>query len=176
MSELTKASNYATGSNFAPAGAAFNVPASLALDDPGNVFVTNFGGNSVSKLSAPGYTTGSNFAPAGAAFDMPASLAIDSAGNLFVTNCGAACGGGGNPSVSELTAASGYATGVKFAPAGGAFNIPIALAVDSAGNIFMVNQQGNSVSELVGLAQPVLTPTQKCLQEGHNVCLPAGGE
>jgi len=41
-----------------------------------------------------------------------------------------------------------------------------------AGNIFVANWGGSTVSELIGLAAPVLTPVQACLKKGKNVCLP----
>jgi hypothetical protein len=87
-------------------------------------------------------------------------LALDAAGNVFVVD-----------GLSELTAASGYAKGLNFAPSGGAaFSFPGSLALDAAGNVFVTNQ--SSVVELIGLATPVLTPVQACLKKGKNVCLP----
>ena len=46
------------------------------------------------------------------------------------------------------------------------------VALDSAGNAWVTNQPGKSVSALIGVAAPVLTPMQACLQKGENVCLP----
>ena len=73
--------------------------------------------------AASSYATGLNFAPSGASFDDPGSIALDGSGNVFVANCGM-LRGTGNGSVSELTAASGYATGLNFAPAGASFADP----------------------------------------------------
>jgi hypothetical protein len=42
VSELTAASDYATGLNFAPADAAFNAPISIAIDAAANIWLTNF--------------------------------------------------------------------------------------------------------------------------------------
>jgi len=62
VSELPVASGYTTGLNFAPSGAAFSGPISLALDGSDNVFVANENGNSVSELTASSsYATGLNF-------------------------------------------------------------------------------------------------------------------
>ncbi|MBV8054153.1 MAG: hypothetical protein JO071_02815 [Deltaproteobacteria bacterium] len=52
------------------------------------------------------------------------------------------------------------------------------IALDSAGNVWVTNAgffisiPGKSVAALIGLAAPVLTPMQACLQKGQNVCLP----
>jgi serine/threonine protein kinase, bacterial len=164
VSELTAASSYATGANFAAAAAAFKNPISIALDGSGNVFAANTDGGSgnfgsVSELTAgSSYATGLDFAPASAAFNNPISIALDGSGNLFVAN---EIGDSNNGSVSELTAASSYATGVNFAPSGAAFNNPVSIALDGSGNLFAANF--NSVSEILGLAKPVITPVQSCL-------------
>ena len=79
MSELTAASGYATGLNFAPCRAPRSTyPVSIALDGSGNVFVANVGQDSVSELTAASsYATGLNFAPSGASFNGPTSIALD---------------------------------------------------------------------------------------------------
>jgi len=90
-----------------------------------------------SLASAPdGLEIALNFAPAGAAFDVPTSLALDGSGNLFLTNQF------GN-SVSELTVASSYATGLNFndtGSPGAALKEPVALALDGSGNVFVANE------------------------------------
>ena len=136
MSELTAASGYATGLNFAPAGASFDVPVSIALDGSGNVFAANDSNNSVSELTAASsYGTGFNFAPSAAKLRSPGSIALDGSGNVFVANCR-------QRSVSELTAGSSYATGLNFDPVGAAFDYPISIAVDGSGNVFVANYYG----------------------------------
>ncbi len=154
VSELTAASNYATGINFVPSGSSFVFPLSITLDRSGNVFGTNCGGHCgadvsqgvVSELTeGSGYTTGVSFAPASAAFSGPDSIAVDGSSNVFVANEGS----GNLGSVSELTAASGYATGLNFAPASAGFVGPTSIALDGAGNVFVANGgQAPSVSEL----------------------------
>ncbi|MFI5351727.1 MAG: hypothetical protein ACHQZS_02105 [Candidatus Binatales bacterium] len=163
VSELAVASSYDLGFNFAPAAAKLRSPESITLDGAGNVFAANIddgGGNfSVSELTAgSGYATGLNFASMDAEFDYPFSMALDGSGNIFVAN---EIGDINNGSVSELTAASSYATGLNFAPVGAAFDNPIAIAVDGSGNVFAANNDG--VSEILGLAKPVITPVQSCL-------------
>ncbi len=63
VSELTAASGYRTGLNFAPGGVAFDDPDSLALDGSGNVFVANdpYPGSVSELTAASGYAAGLNF-------------------------------------------------------------------------------------------------------------------
>jgi hypothetical protein len=165
VSELLVSSSYGSGKNFDNStGAAFNGAEGIALDGSGNILVVNNGEanpgptttGSVSELTAgSSYGTGLNFTPAGAAFGInpPQAIALDGSGNVFVV--------AGN-SVSELTAGSGYGTGLNFTPAGAAFQAPDGIALDSSGNVFVANLS-NSVGELVGLGNPVLTPIQSNL-------------
>jgi hypothetical protein len=43
------------------------------------------------------------------------------------------------------------------------FDAPHSIAVDGSGDVFVSNFYGNSVSELLGLAKPVITPLQSNL-------------
>jgi hypothetical protein len=156
VSELLAAGGYATGLNFAPSGAGFNVPIQITLDAMGNVFVANQDIGTVSELTASSnYGTGAYFIDFGVMFNnSPNSLALDGSGNIFVV---------GNNVSSELTAASGYATGFNFAPAAARFDEPDSVALDASGNVFVANENNASVSEVLGLAKPVITPVQSCV-------------
>jgi sugar lactone lactonase YvrE len=178
VSELT-AGVPRQGINFAPASAAFNRPIALALDASNNVWVANSSGvcahgascGSLSKLPASNRDAALNFAPAAAAIVQPNSVAVDSNGNLWVSNGGpsvcvaAPCG-----SVSELAAANPNIGALNFVPPGAAFVHPTLLALDASGNVWVSQFAG--VSELIGLAGPVLTPIQACLKTGKAVCRP----
>lgn len=59
-----------------------------------------------------------------------------------------------------------------FHPPGANFDWTNSLALDSSGNVWVVNAVGDGISALIGLAGPVLTPIQACLKKGHSVCLP----
>jgi len=177
--------NYNSGAaNYSPAAASFEFPAAILLDNSSNVWVANCGAasgcsgtgtGSISELEAGAYGTAAvNYNPAGATLIYPKGLAMDSGGNLWAVNycSNSACTGNNVGSVSELTFASGYSTGLNFAPPGASFYFSQSLALDGSGNVWITNSAGYSVSELIGLANPVLTPPQSCLQSGHNVCLP----
>ncbi len=140
VSELTALSSYTAGFNFAPQGALFNAPISIALDGSGNLFLANNGdtSGSVSELTASsGYSAGANFNPVSADVSAPLSIALDGSGDAFV----------GNPdSVSELTAASNYTSGLASEAA--SFDEPVSIALDGSANVFVANSGNNKVSEL----------------------------
>lgn len=162
ITELTQASGYTTARNFSPPGICTTAYSSIAIRF-GNIFCLNAG--SVGELNDGAYNTGSNFAPAGAQLDNTViantqQIALDSAANIFVTDYS-------EDSVSELTG-SGYTVGLNFAPSG-QFASPGPITIDSVGNVWVANlntTNGNGVTELLGLAQPTLTPIVSCTSGG----------
>jgi hypothetical protein len=181
VSELPVGTSYLIGSNFAPAGAAFSTPGGVTLDASSNVWAANFTGSSnlgsVSEVTASSsYATGLNFAATGAAFNESNSVVLDASGNAWVANSGGSSNGNSG-SVSELTAASSYATGFNLSPTGAGLNAPFSIALDASGNVWVVNNGAPfSVTEMLGLAKPVVTPLQSCLsfEVAHpgQACLP----
>jgi hypothetical protein len=128
----------------------------------------------VSELPAGNYNDGAmNFSPPGAAIVQPNSVALDSAGNVWVSNFRGGSGCDEAPpcgSVSELPAGNYSDGAMNFAPPGAAFVHPTLLALDNSGNVWVTHFDG--VSELMGLATPVMTPIQACLKKGKSVCRP----
>ncbi len=171
VGELTAASGYASGFNFTPSGAAFNGPSSIEIDAAGNLWITNYLGNSVSELQAgcsSGSCTGVNFnnsntGSPGAVFNGPFSSAPDELGNLWVVNYL------GN-SISELPVgcSNTSCTGFNFnnsntGSPGAGFVSPVEIAVNGAGDIFAINSNDNSVSEL-----PAGCTTSSCAAANFN--------
>ncbi|WP_158820964.1 hypothetical protein [Granulicella sp. S156] len=132
-------------------GGGLEDPNSLAIDSSGNAWVTNHTG-AVTKISSAGTflsgTNGYTAAPAGTQF--PGGIAIDGSGNAWVVNPG-----GG--SVIELSSTGAILSGTN-GYTGGGLNYPEALAIDGSGNIWVGTIQGHPVTELIGLATPVITP------------------
>jgi hypothetical protein len=152
-----------TGANFnntntGTPGAVFSDPVSLIPDSAGNLWIVNYGGNSVSELPA-GCTsascTGANFnnsntGTPGAVFSSPLEIDLDPAGNMWVANLT------GN-SISELGAgcSAGSCTGANFNNTnsyGAGLQGPSSLVLDPTANVWVANQNGNSVSELYAAA------------------------
>ena len=95
-----------------------------------NLYVTNAGNNTVSKVTPGGVV--STFATG---FSEPWGLAFDSSGNLYVANHA-------STTVSKVTpggAVSTFASG---------FSDPTALAFDSSGNLYVANLGTESVLEV----------------------------
>ena len=124
-------------------GANFDYPFSVAVDAAGNVWVTNFEGQSVTELTSSGGLAGdfNNTNTSGANFDFPGGVAIDATGNVWVTNEGTG--------VTELTSTGALAGNFNNTNTPAAnFEGPEALAIDAAGNVWVPNLVGNSVTEL----------------------------
>ena len=121
-----------------------DAPDALAFDSKGNLFVANYGGDTVSEF-APGRATPTATLTG---LNLPDALAFDSKGNLFVAN-------GGGMTVSEFAPGSITPTATLTG-----LNVPDALAFDSKGNLFVANDGGTTVSEFAsGSTTPAATLT-----------------
>jgi len=127
-------------------------PFGIAIDAGGNVWFTNEGNNSVSKLASSG-TSGSNFT-LGTTNALLDAIAIDGAGNAWITDNAS---GSNDNTVFELNNSGTNLSGsTGYLP--GSANYPDALAVDGSGNVWFTSQNTGTVYELVGAAVPVVTP------------------
>jgi len=149
-----------------------NNPSGVAFDNVGNLFVANYGDGTVTKITPGGIQ--STFA---SGFGLATSLAFDSAGDLFVTATGSGGIFKITPGGSVSTFAAGfYGAGLAFSGAGTLFaggdqsypdgfiaeftptgvqstltaglSNPVALAFDSAGNLFVGNQVGGAITQI----------------------------
>jgi sugar lactone lactonase YvrE len=108
-------------------------PVAFVKDDAGNLVVTNYSDNSLTKISV---VTGEITPFATTGFNRPQGITRDTAGNYFVANTG-------SNTVSKVTAAgavSVYATG---------FKSPVDLRFDASGNLFVSNQDDNSIAKVL---------------------------
>ncbi|HEV2476651.1 MAG TPA: 6-bladed beta-propeller [Candidatus Dormibacteraeota bacterium] len=127
----------------------FNNPIGIAVDQQGDVFVSEEGGDRVQKLSATGQplaqwgTLGSGPGQ----FNVPYDLALDASGNVYVSEPGPFAPG--NNRIQKFSSA-----GVPLARWGGPgagpgqFSNPTGLAIDSQGNVFVADTGNNRVEEL----------------------------
>ncbi len=126
-----------------------DVPAGIALDASGNVWVADYNASDIVKLASSGSVLGMT---ATGGIHTPMTIAVDGSGNVWNANYRA-------NTVSELNGATLQAV----SPAAG-FGLdaslygPFGLAIDASGNVWISNAYGNTLTELIGAAGPVKTP------------------
>jgi sugar lactone lactonase YvrE len=166
-SVFTLAGTGATGGQDGPVGqATFSFPNDLVVDRHGNIFLTEFRGHTVRKITpsgvvstlagsgTPGHSDGQGTA---AQFEWPGGIAIDAAENLYVTDYrGHHIRKVTSDGLVTTVAGTGIA-GFRDGPASEAqFNIPDGIAVDRAGNLF-VSEHGNHAIRLIRPEGVVIT-------------------
>ena len=119
----------------------------IAIDHSGDIWSLNKGASSVAEFSNTGAVLSSGYT--GAGINKPSALAIDGAGMIWIAN--------GNSTVSTLSS-----TGVAVSPATGfptTTSNPTSLTIDASGDVWITNAGDNSLTEVIGAAAPVATPT-----------------
>ncbi|MEI6715812.1 MAG: MBG domain-containing protein [Verrucomicrobiota bacterium] len=157
---LAGAAGSAGSSDGALAQALFNNPIGAIVAPNGDVYVSDYGNNTIRKITAAGVVStfagqtgvaGSlNGTKTGAQFYGPGGLAFDTAGNLFVadnknhtirkiTPAGLVSTFAGQP--GEMGNADGAATVARF-------QYPCSLAIDSTGNLYVADSENNAVRKI----------------------------
>ena len=131
-------------------GAQFGAIRGIALDGSGNLYVTDYTYGTVRKVViASGAVT--TFVPASAGLSQPVGIAVDpTSGNIYVADAGnyvirkVASGG----SVSIFAGSAGHSGGTDGSGSGAQFSYPTGVAVDSGGNVYVADYQGNTVRKI----------------------------
>jgi hypothetical protein len=139
--------------------ARFGGSSGLAVDDADNVYVTDTNNYVIRKITSAGVVTtvagarGTRGATDGnsgiALFNAPSGVTIDGAGNLYVADAG-------NDTIRKITPANIVSTlAGKAGPgstdgAGSAakFSLPIGLALDGAGDIYVADTNNNTIRKI----------------------------
>jgi hypothetical protein len=126
-----------------------DVPAGIALDQSGNVWIADYDASTVFELSSGGVLVGQ---ASGGGVNRPVGIAIDGQGNIWTADYR------GN-AISELSGA----TLQPISPANGfgsdaGLNGPFGAAIDESGNLWTSNAYENTLTEFIGAAAPVKTP------------------
>src|SRR6185369_12120132 len=143
------------GSNDGPGAAAqFNLPAGVAQDASGTTYVADTGNHTIRKITADGTVStvagaagqaGSTDGTGGAArFSSPRAVAVDGQGNVYVADTGNAVVRKITPGgiVTTLAGSAGPTGGADGSGASARFVSPVALALDSTGNLFVADADG----------------------------------
>ena len=137
-----------------------NGPQGIAVDQRGYIWVSNYYGDSVGQLSASGAIVSGAYAADG--LFHPQGIAVDGAGSVWVANVRSATGAA-SPTLTQLAGSAAASPGKALSPAGGwladaGLLVPYSVAIDASGNLWISNSGNNTVTEVVGMAQPVRTP------------------
>jgi sugar lactone lactonase YvrE len=128
-------------------GAASGGGIGAAVDPNGNFWSIDRTGSSISKFSDTGQFLSTM---GGAGMNAAAAIAFDGSGTGWIAN--------GNGSISAFDR---FSKPVSSTPVASAANInaPASLTVDAAGSLWIANSGNNTVTEVIGVATPVTTPT-----------------
>lgn len=148
---------YTDGTN---ATARFDLPTSLALDSGGNIYVADYYNSTIRMVTSAGVVTtfagspmtnGSTDGTNGSAlFFLPDGVAVDAATNIYVSDSH-------NDTIRKITAAGVVTTlaGTPGSPGGAdgtnaaaQFRDPAGLAVDGAGNIFVADNENDTIRQV----------------------------
>jgi len=123
----------------------YYIPAGLAVDGSGNLFVADDYNNAVKEILAAGnYTTVDTI---GSGFNHPSDVAVDASGNVYVSDSN-------NNSVKEILAGTGGAASGTVTSSStvitlnSGFSLPNGVALDSNGNIVVADQGNNAVKQI----------------------------
>jgi sugar lactone lactonase YvrE len=156
-------------------GSGFHNPTGVALDAAGNLFVADSGNELIKEVPLANGSFGTAIAM-GSGFYAPQGIAVDAMGDLFVADTG-------NTTIKQLPFSNGV-YGSAIAVSSGSGISPIAIAVDSAGNLFAGESTGVIVEIALsnrGYMSPAgigftTMPSALALDPGHNlVVADAGG-
>jgi sugar lactone lactonase YvrE len=138
----------------------FNLPAGVAMDAAGNVYVADSSNQTIRMITPAGLvttlagsagTSGTNDGTGVAArFNTPSGVALDSQGNVYVADTGNHAIRRITPTGEVTTLAGALGTSGSVDGTGGAarFYLPASVAVDAAGNVFVADAANHTIRRI----------------------------
>jgi len=155
----TFAGSGATGSaNGTGTAASFNWPFAIAINATGTLYVADYNGQKIRKITSAGVVTtlagsgtsgSADGTGSGASFSYTTGLAVDASGNVYVVDYG-------NRKIRKITPAGVVTTLAGSGASGGAdgtgtaatFNSPIGIAVDASGNAYVTDNDNRKIRKI----------------------------
>jgi streptogramin lyase len=131
--------------------ARFNAPSGMAADGDGNLYVADTGNGAIRKLTPAG--TNWVVSTISQSFSSPVGVTVDLAGNIYVADAGndTICmlsPTNSNWTLTTLAGLAGYAGYLDGTNSSARFYWPCGIAVDSAGNLFVADQESSTIRKV----------------------------
>jgi hypothetical protein len=153
--------------NFTPPG--LNQPLGIAINGSNEIWTINHGSNSLSKIEFFNGSNGGESPYANLGLDQAAVTAIDGANQVVIPNCGVSCGGTQPGSLLRISQSGEPNTGGPSTNSGvqiSTFNGPSGAAIDASGNVWVSNNAGGTLTQVVGFAAPTIQPLAAASSNG----------
>ena len=165
-------------------------PAGIAYDAAGNMYIAELNENLIRKVDTHGIITtlagtgeqgygGDNGPATSAILDSPAGIALDSSGNVYFSDSH-------NNRIREINTTTGVITTIAgtgvagFSGDGSAatsatLNLPLGVAVDSSGNVYIADTNNHRIRKITGTTISTIAGNGDQGYEGDNVLATATG-
>ena len=121
-----------------PSTTTLTAPTGVAVDNLGNVFVTDTKANTLTEFAAGGGGVGTTVSTGTLTLSAPQGVAVDAIGDIFIADTG-------NNRVVEIPVVNGVLTNASTAALSPVLKQPEGVAVDGAGNLYIADTGDNNL-------------------------------